>query len=508
MTTAAETPIVELRGVSKRFGATVAMDGVGLQLQAGTVHAVVGENGAGKSTLGKVLAGVLQPDEGEVRIDGELVALRSPRQALAHGVTAISQELSLVPTRSVVDNVFLGIESTHGGLLDEREQRRRFDELVKRTGLPVPSRAIVGSLPIAKQQQVEILRALARDARVVIFDEPTARLSAAESEQLHAIVRALAAAGASIVFISHFLDEVLETSDTITVLRDGRVVRSGAAAAESPTTLIEAMVGRSLEANFPEKRAVAADAPLVLEVNGLSRRGAFENVSLAVRAGEIVAMAGLIGAGRTEVARAIFGADGVDSGRVLVAGKAVHSHSVPAAIACGLAMIPESRKDEGLLLQRPLRENVSLPHLGALSHFGFLQRRAERLRAAAEADRVDVRRASDEVPVLALSGGNQQKLLFARSLMGRPKVLIADEPTRGVDVAAKRGIYDTLAQLAAEGLGILMISSELEEVLGLAHRVLVMREGRIVADLSSETASERAIMLAAFGATAEGGTGH
>ena len=413
-----------------------------------------------------------------------------------------------MPARSVLDNVFLGIESVRGGLLNEAEQRRRFARLVEATGLSAPPAATVGSLPIATQQQVEILRALARDAKVVVLDEPTARLSAAEAEQLHAIGRSIAARGTAIIFISHFLDEVLETCDVITILRDGRVVRSGPAAAETATSLIEAMIGRSLEATFPDKRPVPPDAPDVLRVEGLTRRGAFADIRLSVRAGEIVAVAGLIGSGRSEVARAILGADGADAGRVVVGGTEVTPRSVPRLIKAGVAMIPESRKEQGLFLQRSLRENVSLPHLRPLSRLGFVRTRRERARVAVEADRVDVRRRSDELPASALSGGNQQKLLFARSLMGRPQVLIADEPTRGVDVAAKRGIYDILVQLAEEGMGILMISSELEEVLGLAHRVVVMREGRIVAELEGSEATEHAIMVAAFGATADGSTGH
>lgn len=503
-----EPALVELHGVSKRFGATIALDGVDLEVRAGTVHGLVGENGAGKSTLGKMLAGVHQPDAGEILVDGREVSLRTPRQALAHGITAIAQELSLVPARTVLDNVFLGIESAHGGLLDRAEQGRRYEALVSETGLDVPGDAIVRSLPIAAQQRVEILRALARDAKVVVLDEPTARLSAVESEQLHMIVRSIAGRGAAIVFISHFLDEVLQTCDEITILRDGRLIRSSPAPAETATSLIEGMVGRSLESTFPEQQPVAPDAREALRIEGLTRRGVFQDVDLIVRAGEIVALAGLIGSGRSEVARAILGADHADGGRLVVGGAEIVPGSVPRVMAAGVAMIPESRKDQGLLLQRSLRENVSLPHLRRLSRLGFVRRRSERTEVAAEADRVDVRRRSDELPAGALSGGNQQKLLFARSLMGKPKVLLADEPTRGVDVAAKRSIYDILVQLAGEGMGILMISSELEEVLGLAHRVLVMKDGQIVAEFDRADATEHAIMVAAFGATDDGRTGH
>jgi rhamnose transport system ATP-binding protein len=494
---------VELRGIEKRFGATIAVDGVDLDIQAGSVHALVGENGAGKSTLGKILAGVYTPDSGQIVLDGERVTFTSPRRALERGVTMIAQELCLVPTRDVVDNVCLGTEDHRGVVLDPRRMRRRCAELIAETGLDVPLGATVRTLSIAQQQQVEILRALARDARLIVMDEPTARLSANEVETLHAVVRTLAERGTTIVYVSHFLEEVLALADVVTVLRDGRLVKTSPAARETSESLVMGMVGRTLAATFPERLPPAADAPEVLRVEGLGRAGVLRDVSFAIQAGEIVGLAGLVGAGRSEAARAIFGVDPRTTGRVVVAGAEIPG-DVRGMIDAGVAMIPESRADQGLMLIRSVRENVTLPYLKRLSQLGVVRRRTETSRAHTVADAVGVRRASDEQPVSDLSGGNQQKVLFARWMLERPRVLIADEPTRGIDVAAKRAIYELIAQLAADGVGVLMISSELEEVLGLAHRILVMREGEIVAELSGEAATEHACMEAAFG-TAGGG---
>ncbi len=490
---------VELRGVTKRFGATLALADVDLDVRRGTVHALVGENGAGKSTLGRVIAGVHAPDAGELRVAGRPVELRSPRQALDLGLTIIAQELALVPERSVVENVYLGIEDHRGPWVRRGALRRRFEELVETSGIVVAPDVPVGSLGVGEQQKVEILRALARRAGLIVMDEPTARLAAGETAALRATIRRLADGGTTVVFVSHFLDEILTLADTVTVMRDGRVVRSGPAADEDHRSLIEGMTGRKMEAAFPEKPSPKADAREVLRVSGLSRRGAFEDVSFTVRAGEIVALAGLVGAGRSETVRAVYGADRADRGSVTLDGKPLRVRHPRQAIARGVAMIPESRKDQGLLLTRSVRENVSLPFLRRLSRAGLVSTRRERHEAEQRTAEVGVKAASSEVAVSALSGGNQQKLLFARSLMQTPSLLIADEPTRGVDVGAKRAIYGLLADLAAHDMAILVVSSELEEVLGIAHRILVMRGGRLVAELDGRTASENDVMAAAFG---------
>jgi ribose transport system ATP-binding protein len=495
-------PHVELADVSKHFGAVRALDRVSLSIARGSIHALVGENGAGKSTLGRIVAGVLAPDEGRLRLEGEEVALRSPREALVRGVAAIAQEVSVVPQLTVEENVFLGVEPRGAGFVSRRALRRRYEQLAETAGLRLPAAAPAGRLAPAEQQQVEILRALARDAELIVMDEPTAALGAEETARLHAIVRSLAGAGRTVLLVSHFLREVLALADTVTVLRDGRVVRTAPAAEQSEDSLIHAMLGRPLTAAFPPKRAAPADAPAVLTVRDL-HAPRVEGVSLTVHAGEIVALAGLVGAGRTELARAVFGAERPTAGSVEVArGDALSGGGPRARLRAGLAMIPESRKEDGLLLGRSVTENVSLANLSAVSRYGFVRRGAERRRTREALERWTVRADGPGAPASSLSGGNQQKLLFARMLLCGPKVLVADEPTRGVDVGAKRAIYDLLVSLADEGLGVLLISSELEEVLGLAHRVLVMRAGRIVSELRGEQMTESAVLAAAFEASA------
>ncbi|MEX1344903.1 MAG: sugar ABC transporter ATP-binding protein [Candidatus Limnocylindrales bacterium] len=492
-------PHVELVGVTKRFGATVALDGVDVAVRSGTVHAIVGENGAGKSTLGKIVAGVLQPDAGTLKVGGQAVRFGSPRDALHHGITTIAQELSLVPARSVVENVYLGIETGRLGLVDGRALRRRLEELMEREDLHVPPDALVRQLSPHDQQKVEILRALARDSSLIIMDEPTARLSADETLSLRRTVRSLADAGHTIVFVSHFIEEVLEVSDAITIMRDGHVIRTSAAQDETYDTCIEGMIGRTLESTFPPKRELPADAPVVLAIDGLSREGIFEDVSFDVRAGEIVVMAGLVGSGRTEVVRAVFGADPSTSGRVRLGGAAVDFRAPHEAIANGIAMIPESRKDQGLVLGRSVRENVTLPHLRRFSRGGLVRTRAERGRVGEMMERAGVRGIDAEARARNASGGNQQKMLFARWLLADPPLLIADEPTRGVDVGSKRAIYDLLAELAGEGMAVLVVSSETEEVLGLADRIVVMRDGRVVAELDGHTATEAQLVSLTLG---------
>jgi simple sugar transport system ATP-binding protein/ribose transport system ATP-binding protein len=490
---------VELAGVSKHFGAVRALDAVSLSIARGSIHALVGENGAGKSTLGKIVAGVLAPDEGQLLLDGEEVVLRSPREALERGVATIAQELNVVGQLSVEDNVFLGAEPRGGGFVARRALRRRYEQLARDAGFDLPATALAGRLPPAEQQKVEILRALSRDAALIVMDEPTASLGAEETAKLHEIVRSLARSGRTVLLVSHFLREVLALADEVTVLRDGRVVRTSPAAEETEESLIHAMLGRPLTAAFPPKRVAAADAPAVLTVRDL-HAPRVEGVSFAVRAGEIVALAGLVGAGRTELARAIFGAERPTAGSVELASGEPLSGGPRARLRAGVAMIPESRKDDGLLLGRSVNENVSLASLASVSRYGFVRRGAERRRTREALDRWTVRARGPGAPVSSLSGGNQQKLLFARMLLCGPRVLVADEPTRGVDVGARRAIYDLLASLADEGLGVLLISSELEEVLGLAHRVLVMRAGRITEELEGERMTEEAVLAAAFAA--------
>ncbi|MGI8475473.1 MAG: sugar ABC transporter ATP-binding protein [Thermomicrobiales bacterium] len=494
-------PFVELRSVSKRFGGVRAVGGVSLAIRRGSVHALVGENGAGKSTLSKIIGGVHTPDDGEMLVDGEVVRFRVPRDALRLGIATIAQELALVPTLTVVENVFLGVEPRRLGMLRTGDVRRRFDALNERTGFRLHPDARVGALRTADRQKVEILRAIAREARLIVMDEPTANLTGDESHQLLAIIRRLSADGTTIVLVSHFLDEVLAVADDISVMRDGRLVRSSPASAETEERLVSAMIGRSRELAFPRQNPVAADAPTVLEATGLRRGRAIGGVSLAIRAGEIVGLAGLVGSGRTEVARALFGADRIEAGVISVDGRPVRIRSPRDAARAGIAMLPESRKEQGLVMLRPVRENVTLANLADFAPAGIVDRRRERRAAQALATEVDVRTRSIETPVASLSGGNQQKVLFAKWLARRPKILLADEPTRGVDVGAKRQIHELLVRLAAEGLGVLLISSETEEVLGLAHRVLVLRGGRVVAEFAGRDATKERVMGAAFQST-------
>ncbi len=491
---------VELREIGKHFGGVRALDAVSLSVEEGTVHAVIGENGAGKSTLGKIIAGALAPDAGEILLDGEVVSFRSPREALSAGIAAIAQELLVVPQLSVAANVFLGAEPRRGGWVIRRTLSRRFEQLAAEAGFSLPADRPAGRLRTAEQQQIEILRALARDARLIIMDEPSAALSEPDTVRLHEIIRSLTHAGKGVLLVSHFLREVLSLADTVTVLRDGKLVHTGPASEETEDTLIQGMLGRPLDAAFPPKGARRAGASVVLSVRKLSAPGV-RDASLEVHEGEIVGLAGLVGAGRSELARAIFGTDRRQNGEVELAGDRLRATAPLVSLRHGLVMIPESRKDQGLFLGRSVLENVSLSRLQAFSRLGVVNRRAERTAARQVLDRVAVKGGDYGAPVAALSGGNQQKVLFARTLMCGPRVLIADEPTRGVDVGAKRAIYDLLVGLAAEGMGVLLISSEVEEILGLSHRVLVMSRGRIVTELRGEDVTESAILAAAFSDT-------
>ena len=510
---------IELRGVSKRFGSTQAVDRADISIRRGCIHALVGENGAGKSTVGKIIAGVHTADSGSVTVNGRPSRFRSPRQAFAAGITAIAQELALVPDRSVADNVFLGVESTRWGFVRRAGTVQRFEALVERTGIPIDPAARVGSLSVADQQRVEILRAAARRSEFVIMDEPSARLSAQERDQLHRLVRSLRDQEITVLFISHFLDEVLELADDITVMRDGRVVKNTGPSSETASSLVEAMIGRKLEGNFPPKppRPEPSQAP-VLRVRDLIPAGSAgrpasagtplrSGLELDVLPGEIVGIAGLVGSGRTEFVRCVYGADRPAAGSVQVAGGRAGRFRPRESISVGLGLIPESRKDQGLLMDRSLRENVGLPHLRKNTRAGLVTRRSERELVSVSAARAGVRGGGLETPVRLLSGGNQQKSLFARWTAPGLRVLIADEPTRGVDVGSKRSIYDLIAAAATDGLAVLLVSSELEELIGLCHRILVMRDGRFVAEFTHPDLDEAQILRHAFGEEAAVGQG-
>jgi simple sugar transport system ATP-binding protein/ribose transport system ATP-binding protein len=496
-------PAVRLSGVAKRYGETVAVAGVDLDIATGTIHALVGENGAGKSTIGKLIAGVTTPDAGTIEISGARVRYRHPRQALRDGTAMIAQEMALVPWRSALENVFLGAEPGRFGLVRPALMRQRFDELCRQTGFAIDPAAPVGALRLADQQKVEILRALARDAQLFIMDEPTAALPADDAAALLRTIVRLRDDGATIVLVSHFLDQVLDVADTVSVMRDGRLVSTRPAKDLDQSSLLRDMLGRELSQVFPAKTPPSSGAPVVCSVRGASDGRAVHGVDLDLRAGEILGVAGLVGAGRSELAHAMFGAGGPRTAiRLTVDGREIRLRRPADAIAGGLALVPESRKTQGLVAGRSVLENAALAHLARLSRVGMLDSRRLRRQMAPVLAELDVRAGSYGQPVGSLSGGNQQKVLFARWLCEPPRVLIADEPTRGVDLGAKAAIYRLLVDLARGGMAVLLISSELEEVLGLAHRVLVMRQGRVEAELEGASLTEAAVLAAAFGGTA------
>ncbi len=488
------------RGVSKRFPGVQALDGVDFELRAGEVHALVGENGAGKSTLVKILTGALPRDSGEIFVFGQRVEFHSPRDALAAGIAAIFQEFNLVPYLTVAENIFLGREPRRpGGLVDWPRLERQAAQVLGELRAAVNPRAFVADLSVAGQQMVEIAKALSVGARILIMDEPSAALTEHDLAALFERIRLLKAQGVSIIYISHRLAEIFEIADRATVLRDGRVVGTVDVRDVDEAMLVRMMVGREIR----ETVARAAEAPgkPMLVVRGLSSLGQVYDCSLEVRAGEIVGIAGLVGSGRTELARAIFGA-APRTGQVLVGGRTLPPGSPRAAIDMGLGLVPEDRKLQGLLLQMLVRENITITNLRAVAAAGFVRGGAEEAAARELVARLDIRPPDTRRPVMNLSGGNQQKVVLAKWLFSRCNVLILDEPTRGVDVGAKAEIHRLMRRLTDEGAAILMISSELPEILTVADRVLVMREGRIVGELSHDQATEEKIMMLATGAGA------
>jgi rhamnose transport system ATP-binding protein len=492
-------PVLALTGVSKSFGAVAALRDVRLELYAGEAHGLVGENGAGKSTLVRILAGAHPPDEGELTLDGRPLTLNGPADARDAGIAVIYQEPTLFPDLSVAENIFMGRQPLRSlRRIDGNTMRKRAKELFARLGVHLDPDRPARGLSIADQQLVEIAKALSFDARVLVMDEPTAALSGVEVERLFAVARSLRDAGAAVLFISHRFDEVFALCQRITVMRDGRWVSTDRADELTVDQVIRRMVGREVSSLFPKQDTVVREARL--EVAGLSRLGVFQDVSFNVHSGEIVALAGLVGAGRSEVIRAIFGIDKYERGHVKVDGKRLANGSTSAAIAAGLALVPEDRRQQGLIMELSVERNATLPRRWSLSHLGLLFTAAERRSARQWAERLQVKAARLSAPVSTLSGGNQQKVVLAKWLSTEPRVLLVDEPTRGIDVGTKAEVHRLLSQLAADGVAVLMVSSELPEVLGMADRILVMHEGRLVADIPRATADEETVMTAATGA--------
>jgi len=492
------TPIVELRGAVKSYGAVQALRRGDVALRAGEVRGLVGENGAGKSTLVKLLAGVIRLDAGELRVDGEPADFGSPIAARDAGIAVIYQEPTLFPDLSVAENVVMGRHPL-GALrrIDRGAMEREVQQLLDRLGVRLDASRPVRGLSIADQQIVEIAKALSFEARILIMDEPTAALSGPEVERLFGVVRTLRERGSAVLFISHRLEEIFAVCATVTVMRDGEVVHDTASADIDADELVRRMVGRDLGAMFPKTETELGDA--VLAVHRLTREGVFTDISFEVRAGEIVALAGLVGAGRSEVARAIFGIDRADAGHVEVCGRRLKTGRPLAAMDAGVAFVPEDRREQGLVMDLSILRNATLTRLGALSRFGLLSGSTERSLAAEWAAKLQLKFHRLEDPVDYLSGGNQQKVVLAKWLATEPAVLIIDEPTRGIDVGTKAEVHRLMSELAGQGVAVLMISSELPEVLGMADRVLVMHEGRLAAEIPRSEADEESVMRAATG---------
>jgi rhamnose transport system ATP-binding protein len=489
-------PILELDGISKRFPGVQALTDAHFDVRAGEVHALLGENGAGKSTLIKIISGVHKPDTGEMRINGQRVSFNTPREAQAMGIATIYQELSLYPELSVAENIFMG-HAPRGflGAVDWRTMRRKAQEILDSLeiyDLDVDSK--VGSLTVGKRQRVEIAKALSLNARILIMDEPTAALTEADVQRLFGIVRLLRERGVGIIYISHRMEEVFTLTDRVTVLRDGHYVGTKPVQDVSSDELIEMMVGRTIENLFP-KLDTKIGQP-VLEVRNLWNKPLCRDVSFTVRAGEIVGLAGLVGSGRSELAQTIFGFTPAQSGEILLNGDPIRVRTPADAMKHGIAYVPEDRGTQGLIREMRIRENVSLAVLKTLTQSGFIDNRQERDLANKAIQQLSIRAYSAEQAVNKLSGGNQQKVVVSKWLASNPKLLIMDEPTRGVDVGAKSEIHRLISELAAQGLAILMISSELPEVLGMSDRVLVMREGRIVAEFDRKDATQQNVVSA------------
>jgi len=487
-----------MRGIEKSFPGVRALRGIDLELRRGEVLALLGENGAGKSTLIKILGGAHTPDSGTIQIDGEDVRVSSPVDAQRAGIAIIYQEFNLVPSLSAVENIFLGQERTRAGFIRRSAEKKAARELFGRMGVQVDPDTRCGRLTVAQQQVVEIAKALSLDARIIVMDEPSATLTPQEVDKLFAIIRELRSQGIGIIYISHRLDEIFEIADRVTVLRDGAHVKTGRVADVTRKALIERMVGRALDDEFPWREPDVGEVRL--EVKNLTRGRAVRDVSFNVRRGEILGITGLVGAGRTETARLIFGADKADKGEVWLDGRRLQISNPRQAIRNGICLLSEDRKADGLVLVQSVRENFGLPSLPILSRFGFVKGREERTALASFVKSLSIKIPHGEQRAQNLSGGNQQKVVLAKWLHRNCEVLLFDEPTRGIDVGAKYEIYLLIHELTARGKSVVMISSELPEILGMSDRIIVMHEGRIRGEITDvRNATQEAILQLAVG---------
>ena len=500
---AASSAVLATVNLTKTFSGVAVVDGASVVFRAGEIHGLVGQNGAGKSSLMKMVCGVYRADGGHVVVDGEELVFTTPRAAGDRNVTLVAQELSLVPALSVGENILLGQQPSTAGLISGRRLRQQAKELITSFGFDLDPDELVSALSPSQQQKVEILRALAQDARLIVLDEPTSSMSIDDSAQLYEIIRMLAARGTAVVLVSHFLEEVLDVCDVVTIMRDGHVVANSLPSSSlSSAEIVKHMVGDQVEQERPARVEVDRSEQPRLKVTDLSG-GRFQDINLEVHRGEIVALVGLVGAGRTEILRAVFGADPITAGHVEVDGERVGFRRPSDAVKAGMAMLTESRKLDGIFPVLSTTTNVAMAQPEVVAKKSWIDRRRQRTATDAVAEQVNVQAASLDTPVSSLSGGNQQKALIGRWLMKPPELFLIDEPTRGVDVVSIGQIHSLIHRLAADGMSVLMVTSEFEEALALAHRIYVVRNGRIVDHVTADEADKSQLLAAAFGTEEE-----
>ncbi|MET3317981.1 UNVERIFIED_ORG: ribose transport system ATP-binding protein [Peribacillus simplex] len=489
---------IEMKNIYKAFGQNKVLEGVQFSLEAGEVHALMGENGAGKSTLMNILTGLHKHDQGTIEINGKETSFKDSKEAEEAGMAFIRQELNIWPEMTVLENLFIGKEMVNAfGVLRNKQMKARANEIFKTLNISLPFDKEAGLCSVGEQQMIEIAKALMTDAEVIIMDEPTAALTDREIEKLFEVMKGLTKKGVSLVYISHRMEEIFAICDRITVMRDGKTVDTKRIKDTNFDEVVQKMVGRELEDRFPHREAHLGE--VVLDVKGLTKKGLFEDIHFAVRKGEIVGVAGLMGAGRTEIMRALFGVDQIDSGEITVEGKKVSIRKPTDAVRYGLAFITENRKEEGLILDFSVRENIGLPNLKSFAPSGLVKTEDEKKFAEMMIKRLHVKTSSTETIIGNLSGGNQQKVVIAKWIGTSPKVLIMDEPTRGIDVGAKREIYELMNELTERGIAIIMVSSELPEVVGMSDRILVVHEGKIAGELKKQEVTQEKIMALATG---------
>ncbi|MFD4927611.1 sugar ABC transporter ATP-binding protein [Peribacillus butanolivorans] len=489
---------IEMKNIYKAFGQNKVLEGVQFSLEAGEAHALMGENGAGKSTLMNILTGLHKHDQGTIEINGKETSFKDSKEAEEAGMAFIRQELNIWPEMTVLENLFIGKEMVNTfGVLRNKQMKARANEIFKTLNISLPFDKEAGLCSVGEQQMIEIAKALMTDAEVIIMDEPTAALTDREIEKLFEVMKGLTKKGVSLVYISHRMEEIFAICDRITVMRDGKTVDTKRIKDTNFDEVVQKMVGRELEDRFPHREAHLGE--VVLDVKGLTKKGLFEDIHFAVRKGEIVGVAGLMGAGRTEIMRALFGVDQIDSGEITVEGKKVSIRKPTDAVRYGLAFITENRKEEGLILDFSVRENIGLPNLKSFAPSGLVKTEDEKKFAEMMIKRLHVKTSSTETIIGNLSGGNQQKVVIAKWIGTSPKVLIMDEPTRGIDVGAKREIYELMNELTERGIAIIMVSSELPEIVGMSDRILVVHEGTIAGELKKQEVTQEKIMALATG---------